>query len=314
MNTQMQNVTAALSSIQIDIEKQLPKHITPEKFIQVCSIAAMVNPDLAQCSPASLAQAFIQAANDGLVPDGREAAVIVYSSKQGSEWVKKAQYQPMIDGVLKRLRQSGEVLSITAKAVYEGDIFEHEMSLDGETLDYRPNYDRPDSAPLKLVFAVARLKTGGTIVEVMKKQEIDKVMNLSKSAINKKTGEVNEFSVWANFYDRMALKTILHRIAKRLPNSSETVEILERDIQPQGLKDRESLNVPASVATTHAFMSKEAIDLLKIFVEKAGANEVKMFSWVSAKTGMIVNTYEELTKEQGLILVEMLDLKIKKAS
>jgi hypothetical protein len=43
----------------------------------------------------------VKLAQDGLLPDGREAAVVMFGNK--------AQAMPMIAGILKKVRQSGEV-------------------------------------------------------------------------------------------------------------------------------------------------------------------------------------------------------------
>lgn len=209
-----------IASRKPELAKMLPEHINIEQFERAANNALMRNMEIAECDPVSVYDSVMRCAQDGLIPDGKEAAIVVYGGKQG----KKAQYQPMIDGVLKRIRQSGLVSNIAAKAVYENDEFDYWFDEDGEHVKFKPVFK--DRGQFMLVFAFAKLKDGEMIVEVMTKDEIDKVKSASRSGNS-------QYSPWAQWYERMAVKSGLHRLARRLPTSSETmqmVESLERDI------------------------------------------------------------------------------------
>lgn len=209
-----------------EIEKQgiyslLPAHITPESFVRAAAVAMAKSPDLAEADPNTVIMALSDCAKDGLVPDGREAALVVYNSKMkrnGQDvWVKKAQYLPMVDGVIKRARQSGQIDVIAGKAVFDGDQFDYWMDENGEHINYRPKL--VGRGEFILSFAFAKLKTGELIVEVMTKEEVDRVRGASKGG---------QCGPWKDWYDRMAVKSALHRLARRLPNASELMDMLER--------------------------------------------------------------------------------------
>jgi phage RecT family recombinase len=288
----------------------LPQSIKPEKFMQIAATAAMLNPQLQECTPASLMTALIQCAKDGLVPDNREAAIVVYNKKEGSEWVSVAQYQPMIDGVLKRLRMSSEVPYIAAKPVYDGDHFNYWMDMDGEKFEYRPQFDTSKRGDLKLVFAAAKLKTGEMVLEWMPKEEVDKIMYMSKSAVDKKTGQLKQNSVWVQHYERMALKTVLHRISRRLPNASEVMEMIEREVQIKEIRNGQIVDdVPAQTAQT---ISAEKQKELQSLVSSTGSDVMRMFGWVSSMTGRTVNSYEELDMNQYQQLKDQLETRLQK--
>jgi recombination protein RecT len=69
----------------------LPKHISVEKFTRVALTAIQNNPDLAvKADRRSLFGACVRLAQDGLLPDGREAAIVMFGDK--------AQAMPMISG------------------------------------------------------------------------------------------------------------------------------------------------------------------------------------------------------------------------
>lgn len=311
MSTQVATINQVLVNEQPSLMAALPSHIKVEKFMQVCNTAGMINPELQDCSPSSLAQAFIQCAKDGLVPDGKESAIVIYNKKQGNNWVKEAQYQPMIDGILKRLRQSGEVPYISAKVVYNDDKFDTGMDINGEYLTFKPDYSstRRTNEDIKLVFAMAKLKNGEAIVEVMTIAEVNEIMYLSKSAIDKKTGKVNEWSVWGKFFSRMTLKSVLHRIAKRLPNSSEVMEMIERDIQIKDMKNGAFIDGDSSASKVQT-IDQERINELQALVNTTNTNASQMFAFISSSSGRVVNDYQELDESQYNQLIAQLEKRL----
>ena len=201
------------------LKASLPAHLPLERFQRAAMIAVENNMDLLACEPQSLMTSLSRCAQDGLVPDNREAAMVIFNTKSGNNWVKKAQYMPMVDGVLKRARQSGEISTITARAVYENDQFDYWIDEDGEHVQFRPNL-HGDRGGFKLVFAMAKTKSGELIVEPMSKDEVEKVRMSSKNP---------DKGPWKDWYERMACKSVLHRLSRRLPNSSEIMEMLKHD-------------------------------------------------------------------------------------
>ena len=197
------------------IEALLPSGVTFEAFTRAAATAMAQNPELASAEPKSVIQSLIRAATHGLVPDNREAALVTFREKGGAV---KAQYIPMVDGVLKRARQSGQIAVIAAKAVFNGDAFDYWMDEQGEHINYRPTFT--GRGEFQLAFAFAKLHSGELIVEVMPKEDIERVRAASK------TGN-SEYGPWAKWYDRMAVKSVLHRLARRLPSASELVSMLE---------------------------------------------------------------------------------------
>lgn len=208
-----------LSGLGNQLKASLPAHLPLERFCRAAVIATQNNPDLLNADRQSLFNSLSRCAQDGLVPDNREAAMIIFNTKSGNDWVKKVQYMPMVDGVLKRARQSGEIATITARAVYENDQFDYWIDEDGEHVQFRPNLHEERGA-FKLVFAMAKTKSGELIVEPMAKNEVEKVRQASKNP---------DKGPWKDWYERMACKSSLHRLARRLPNSSEIMEMLKHD-------------------------------------------------------------------------------------
>jgi len=234
------NAIAPINQFQQEIQAQkaelkavLPDHLPVERFIKTAMIAIQGNPELLNADRQSLFTSLQRCAGDGLVPDNREAALVEFNANFGTKdapnWGKKVQYMPMVDGVLKRARQSGEVSIITARAVHEHDEFDYWVDEDGEHLKHRPMF-AGDRGHMTLVYAMAKMKFGDVIVEPMTMADIEKVKGASKTSA---------YGPWKDWFERMALKSALHRLARRLPNSSEIMEMLGNDNWMYDFKNKE---------------------------------------------------------------------------
>lgn len=243
------NAIAPIQQFQQEIQSQkaelksiLPDHLPVERFMKTAMIAIQSNPELLNADRQSLFTSLQRCAGDGLVPDNREAALVEFNSKQKvngqDQWIKKIQYMPMVDGVLKRARQSGEVSIITARAVHQHDEFDYWVDEDGEHLKHRPLFTG-DRGQMILVYAMAKMKTGDVIVEPMTIADVEKVKAASKTSA---------FGPWKDWFERMALKSALHRLARRLPNSSEIMEMLGNDNWMYDFKNKERDVTPERTA------------------------------------------------------------------
>lgn len=199
------------------VSQLLPAHVSYERFIQSAAVAIANNAGLMEADPQSVINSLTQCAKDGLVADNREAALVVFNTKQGNNWIKKAQYMPMVDGVMKRARQSGEITVIASRAIYKNDKFRAWMDGNGEHIEYEPTmFVRDDMVG---VFAYAKMKTGEIQFEVMNMDDINKVRAASKTS---------DTGPWKDWFEGMAKKAVMHRLCRRLPNSAELMEMLER--------------------------------------------------------------------------------------
>jgi recombination protein RecT len=199
----------------------LPAHIPVERFMRVVTTAVTSNPDLLGADRRSLFESATKAAQDGLLPDGRDGALVIFNTKikeDGKEsWIKKVQWMPMIAGILKKVRNSGELISISAYVAYSNDEFVYELG-DDEKISHRPALE--ERGKPRLVYAIAKTKDGGIYREVMTVAEVEKVRAVSRAA---KSGP------WVDWWDEMARKTVMRRLAKRLPMSSDLDDLIRRD-------------------------------------------------------------------------------------
>lgn len=212
----------------------LPDHMPPARFTRVILTAVQMNPKLLLCTRVSLFNAALKAAQDGLLPDGREGAIVDYKGKgpDGKEALL-AQWMPMYQGLLKKVRNSGEFKWMTAQIVFEGDLFEHWIDSDGEHFKHEPQ--GISETPIRAYSAVTT-KSGGAFVEVMTMKQVAKVRAASRVK--------SEYGPWAKWFEEMAKKTAFRRLAKRLPISSDLDDLIRRD---DGLYDFDGQREEAQV-------------------------------------------------------------------
>jgi recombination protein RecT len=202
-----------------EIAGSLPAHIPYERFARVIMNAVAQNPDLLAADRGSLLTAAAKAATDGLLCDGREAALVIFNKKIGNEWAKSVQYMPMVAGILKKVRNSGELSAIVAKVVYAGDKFRNWIDDSGEHIEYEASDDQ-DREIVRRVFAMAKLKDGSIEVEVLTPADIEKIRNASRS---------KDKGPWVDWWDQMAIKSAIRRLSKRLPLNTDLDDLMRRD-------------------------------------------------------------------------------------
>ena len=123
-------------------------------------------------------------------------------------------------------RRSGQIQSLNAVAVYEGDEFECTLGLNPD-IKHRPNWEnanREDPRKMIFVYAVAKLKDGGVQFEVMSRKEVDAIRSRSRSSGS---------GPWVTDYVAMSLKTVIRRLFKYLPVSIEMQKAVVIDEQTE---------------------------------------------------------------------------------
>lgn len=210
------------------IAKALPRHLTADRLIRIATTELRKIPKLAQCSPASFLGAVIQCAQLGLEPGSALGHVYIIPfdrwEKKNGRWILAETVATVIigyRGMLALARRSGEIESIDAWPVYQGDKFRCVLGLDA-TLEHEPDWEnagRTQAANLRFVYAVAKLKGGGRQFAVMSRAEVeiirDRVFAKNRVDVDKYDGP------WKSDFEAMALKTVVRRLFKMLPVSIE---------------------------------------------------------------------------------------------
>lgn len=219
-----------------ELQFALPPHISPDRFTRVVMTALQQKPDLLKCTRQSLWNACLRAAQDGLLPDGREGAIAPYGeSTNGKRSAEIATWMPMIEGLRKKARNSGDIRDWYVEIVYAGDEFDYQKG-DSPRLYHKPV---PPSQRIKGVgingivaaYSIAVYPDGTkSAPEVMWVEEIEAIRSKSKA----------QKGPWSDpvFYSEMAKKTVARRHYKSLPHSSDLDDIMQRDDEAFGLQER----------------------------------------------------------------------------
>lgn len=214
-----------LDAMRPEWQALFPSQQHVDRFRRVVATAIANNPDLLHADRRTLLGAATMAAQDGLMPDGREGALVIYNTKvkdgDGKEhWIKAVRWMTMVAGVLKKIRQSGEILDISVQVVYQTDKFKYQLG-DAPLITHEPNLEAEERGDLRFVYAICRTKEGGVYREVMTRAQVDKVRAAAKS----------EKGPWKDWYDEMARKSCLRRLSKYLPNGGDIEAIFAREEQ-----------------------------------------------------------------------------------
>jgi recombination protein RecT len=213
-----------LKDRQQQFHAALPAHVPVERFMRVILTAIQQNPKLARADRASLWNASMRAAQDGLLPDGRDGALVIYSTKQrDGTWIDMVQWMPMVGGIRKKIRNSGEIRDLDVVAVHAKDAFEYERG-DNAFIRHKP-FTAGDPGPLIAVYSIATFKDGGKSRDVMTRAEVEYVRDTYA-----KKNQKGEFSAaWVKSFGEMAKKTVVRRHSKTLPLSSDLDDLIRRD-------------------------------------------------------------------------------------
>lgn len=236
----MEMMRSTLTRLEAEFSMALPPQIPVQKFIRTTMTALQMNPQLLEADRRSFLASTMKAAQDGLLVDGREAALVIFRTKNGPA----VQYMPMIAGLLKKLRNSGELASIAAHVAYDGDEFRYELG-DEERIVHRPSLGADRGKPMA-AYAIARTKDGAVYREVMSVDQIEQVRSVSRAKDN---------GPWVSWWEEMARKTVLRRLMKRLPSSADLDAVLAHDNETTDLAPQ---TVQASIGPAPASTSLRA--------------------------------------------------------
>lgn len=227
--TRPANGLATLQQLLITHKDQiamaLPKHLTPERMIRVALTAVSRTHQLQSCDPKTVAACVVQASILGLEPEAAlgEAYLVPFKVKG----VQMCQLVIGYKGLIKLVRNSGQLSMINAATVREKDTFEFEDGLKPYVVHRKPSpFASPvDRGPVIGYWAGALLKDGSQQFVVMGKGEVEEHMRrYSKSY-------TLDSSPWKTEFDAMALKTCIRKLCKFLPQSVEVQTAIALDEQ-----------------------------------------------------------------------------------
>lgn len=219
-----------------------------DKFIRAVKNAIIKDPLIAEASTSSVFLECQKAAHDGLIIDGREAALVRFKTQKRwkednewkSQWVMEVAYIPMVRGLRKLVSRSPQIASWHVAVVYKAEVaaglFTYELG-DSPSVKHKPLIATPDGDPVTVddlgpvvaAYSVARLRDGSIELDVMRRDELDKIKARTKSKYeDKKTGQTVITGPWATDEIEMFKKTAARRHFKQLSLEGPAADAVER--------------------------------------------------------------------------------------
>jgi recombination protein RecT len=202
-------VRGAIEKMSPQFKAALPAHVSVEKFVRVTLTAVQTNPNLLEADRRTLFAAATKAAQMGLLPDGREGAIVTFKNQ--------AQWMPMVAGIMKLVRNSGEISTWSVQAVYENDNFDFCLG-DEEHITHKPAL--ANRGKLIAVYSIVTMKDGEKSREVMSVEDVNAIRARSRSG---------QSGPWVSDFAEMAKKTVVRRHSKRLPLSTDIDGVIKED-------------------------------------------------------------------------------------
>lgn len=211
-------------------------------FREVLQTAVAEKPDLVFADRRTFFNSAKKCFLDGLLPDGRDAALVVYRTaikvrdSEGLDTeikIDAVQYMPMVGGIRRKMLESGLVTSAIAEAVYYNDHFVHVRGLD-QTIEHRTPKMGEDRGKLIGAYSIIRLANGEVLLDSMDEKEI-----LKSKAKSKAQGGM----LWSEFPHEAFKKTVLRRLSKSAPVNPYLQQLVNREEEPADGEIDESGNM-----------------------------------------------------------------------
>ncbi|MEI4273903.1 recombination protein RecT [Klenkia sp. LSe6-5] len=210
----------------------MPKGQEAAQLVRDVITAISQNPKLRECVPATVLGGAMTMAQLGLRPGvlGHGWLLPFWDSRHdngnGRKGAFKAQLVIGYQGLVELVHRSDRVISIAARTVYTNDEFALGYGLEGDTFTHNPALDGDRGEP-RLYYAIARMKGGGyALTEPMSHTAMEAYRDQYAMA---KTREGVVVGPWRDQFEGMAHKTMIRRLVKLLPKSTELAHAIEAD-------------------------------------------------------------------------------------
>lgn len=235
-----------IRDMQPQYQLAMPRGAEAAQLVRDALTAVRHIPKLAECEPTSVLGALMTCAQLGLRV-GVLGQAWVLPFWDGKTRGHKAQLIIGYQGYQELAYRSGKVQTIAARTVYTNDHFELAYRPAVDML-HRPAYDGPRGEP-RLYYAAAEMAGGGfALTDPMTVADMEAYRDRHAST-RSRDGKI--FGPWIEHPEAMAHKTMVRRLAKMLPKSTELAIAIQAD---GGVRVDLNPHVEAPDATSHPDM------------------------------------------------------------
>jgi recombination protein RecT len=188
--------------------------MSAERLIKMFAMAASRSPLILQCTAMSVLDAMTKCAELNLMPGTLGAVYLIpYLNRKTDSY--ELQFILGYRGMMALARRSGEISTITAEVVRNGDEFEFEHGIETK---FRHKPKGIQGASVTHAWALCKFKDGSHQLTVMTRDEIEGIKARSKAGNS---------GPWVTDPAEMAKKTALRRLCKYLPLEPEIAAAIE---------------------------------------------------------------------------------------
>lgn len=222
-DTRVADVRRLINKMAPAIGKALPAVLTPERFTRIVLTAISTNPKLAECTQESLLGAVMTGAQLGVELNTPLGQSYLIPRWNGQKRCNECTFQLGYKGMIDLAYRSGKISTISAQVVYSNDKFEFELGLEPK-LVHKPCMSGPRGNAVAY-YASYRTSDGGYGFEVMSRDEVDEHRKKYSPSAN------SSYSPWSTNFDEMAKKTVVKKMLKYAPISTDYQRAVAGDEQ-----------------------------------------------------------------------------------
>lgn len=195
----------------------LPAYTSPDRMMQLAISSINQMPELAECSAASVLSCLMRSSSLGLEPSAvnglGECYILPFFNKKTRR--KEATFIPGYKGLIKLARNTGEVKSISAHVVHEGDDFDYSLGLHEDLTHKVTKGSTKGAENVTHAYCVCHFMNGGYHIEVMDRDELEAIRARSKA---------KDYGPWKTDTEEMYKKTVIRRASKMWPLSTDKAD------------------------------------------------------------------------------------------
>lgn len=243
----------------------LPRHMKPDEVVRIVFAEFVRNPKLKGCTPNSLKLAVLTASQMGLQlasPLGEAYLIPRWSKKAGAD---ECNLQIGYKGLLRLLRNSGEIQTVIAEPVYAGESFD--VSIDTTKPspveirhDVRLTGIRRTPDDVIASYCIVVTKDGGRYAAWCTRDEIEDRRQRGASGTTYKNGDRVK-TPWDTDYAAMARKCAILKLTRggTVPLSSEVQRLVEHEAS-EDERWRETLAAPLETPRLADYLPADVIE------------------------------------------------------
>ena len=225
-----QTIQSLIEKSAKELGRALPDGMKPDRLVRIALTCIRLNPELGNCTPASLLGALFTSAQLGIEPVAGQAYLLPFDNKRkiGDKWstVKEVQFVLGYKGVFSLFYRHEKSIAIKWATVKEHDEFDYEYGTEEFLRHKEAKANRGKTVGF---WVLAELRNGGKLFKYMSVEECMEHARKHSKTFDKSKNEFYSASPWNTEPDAMCLKTVAVQLAKTLPLSIEIQRALGAD-------------------------------------------------------------------------------------